>query len=422
MSQKRSIFATSLVAAAIAAFGFAQPVIGAGNGQSGGGQSGGGFSGGGAGIGGGHAGFSGGGFSGGFSGGHYSGGFSAGGSRSSFSGGGHVSSSSPTFAPNTSGHFSPNTSGGFANSSTHASVINNSAQQSYHHWNNGQYYGNHWNWNGYGNHAIYPYYFAFVPLFYGGYGYLYPYYNPYGDPYSYYALYGDPDVGLPPLPAAVNLGPPVAVAGNGPANGVLPNPALNAAPPNAAGAAAVADADDADGSAGAEFFAQAEAAFHDGRYHDALRLATHAAVESPRNPKAHELMSLSSFALGDYRAAAIEAHAAIALGPLADWATVFAYYGDQARYTTHLRALEKYSHENPKSGEARFLRAYHYLMTGHVDSAKEQLTEALKLTPNDKLAAELLKKYEGDGGAAPALPAPPAPPAKPSADPDGFDS
>ena len=190
------------------------------------------------------------------------------------------------------------------------------------------------------------------------------------------------------------------LAPNAPQNGAAQNPpAPNAPAPNVAGNAA-----DGDGrgrrSAGAEFFAQSEAAFQDGRYHDAPRLATHAAVESPRNPKAHELMSLSMFASGDYRGAAIEAHAAIALGPIADWATLFGYYGEQARYTNQLRALEKYSHENPKAAEARFLRAYHYLMTGHIDAAKEQLAEAVKLTPNDKLAAELLKKYSANGAAA----------------------
>ena len=40
-------------------------------------------------------------------------------------------------------------------------------------------------------------------------------------------------------------------------------------------------------------------------------------------------MSLSLFAVADYRGAASEAHAAIALGPIADWATVFGYYGDR---------------------------------------------------------------------------------------------
>jgi Flp pilus assembly protein TadD len=52
-------------------------------------------------------------------------------------------------------------------------------------------------------------------------------------------------------------------------------------------------------------------AFQQGNYRDALRLASHAAVDSPRNARVHELLSLPMFALKDYRGAAMEAHAAV---------------------------------------------------------------------------------------------------------------
>ena len=156
-----------------------------------------------------------------------------------------------------------------------------------------------------------------------------------------------------------------------------------------------------------KYFAQAQGAFSEGHYKDALRMANHAAVESPQNPKAHELMSLSLFALGDYRGSAIEAHAALALGPAADWPTLYGYYGDDSKYTTQLRALEKYSKENPDAADAHFLRAYHNLMMGHRPQFKEQMSEAAKLTPKDKLAGELLKKY-GDGSKTDAPPEPPS--------------
>jgi tetratricopeptide (TPR) repeat protein len=418
-SRRRSIIGASLVAVALAAFSFGPAAFGAGGtgGESGGGGRSGGTGGG----------FSGGGFSGGYSGGGFSGGhsgFSGGNGGGSFARpsvgiGGHSGSVSPSFTPGGGSHFSPGITGS-SSGGPHpfpGSPHNPGWQNG---WNNGNYYGNNWNWLGYGNGYVYPYYFAFVPFLYGSYGYGYPYYD-YGNPYAYYALYNGDD-GLPPvnLPQQfVDPGPPIAAGA----------PPANAAPPNAAGAAAVADADDSEDSAGAEFFSQAETAFQQGRYRDALKLANHAAVESPRNPKAHELMSLCMFALADYRGAAIEAHAAIALGPIADWATVFAYYGDQAKYTTQLRALEKYSHENPKSAEARFLRAYHYLMTGHTDAAKEQLAEAVSLTPKDKLAADLLKKYSGDAAAPQPVPPAAAPQATPGApakpanpDPDSFDT
>jgi tetratricopeptide (TPR) repeat protein len=164
--------------------------------------------------------------------------------------------------------------------------------------------------------------------------------------------------------------------------------------------------------AGADYFAQASAAFRSAQYKDALRLANHAAVESPQNPKAHEMMSLALFASGDYRGAAAEAHAALAFGPPADWATLYGYYGDDALYTTQLRALEKYSHDNATAADARFVRAYQYLMMGHQAQAIDQLQEVAKLTPSDRLVADLLKKFSESP--TDTSPTPPTPvPAKP---------
>ena len=233
--------------------------------------------------------------------------------------------------------------------------------------------------------------FPFVPVLIGGYGSSYPYlgypYPDYANGNSNNAATSNGDNGLPPenLPQAADPGVPMPLG-------------ANAAPQNAVAAATIAGADDANGWAGMEFLTQAEAAFREGRYRDALRLANHAAVEDPRDPKPHELMSLSLFALADYSGAAIEAHARIALGPIADWATIFGYYGDQERYTSQLRALDKYSRENPNSADARFLRAYQYLMSGYIEPAKAQLALAVKLAPNDKLAAELLNRYGADAG------------------------
>ena len=47
-------------------------------------------------------------------------------------------------------------------------------------------------------------------------------------------------------------------------------------------------------------------------------------MDAPRNAKVHELISLALFALGNYRPAASEAHAAMALGPIADWNDLYA--------------------------------------------------------------------------------------------------
>ncbi len=159
---------------------------------------------------------------------------------------------------------------------------------------------------------------------------------------------------------------------------------------------------------GAVFFGQAEEAFSAGRYRDAVRLANHAAVESPQNPKAPELMSLALFALGDYRGGAAQAHAALALGPPADWATVYGYYGNLETYTKQLRNLEKYCKEKPTAPEGHFLLAYQYLLSGFPKQGGKEFDEVVKLAPQDKLAAELQKKYSGNSSRE-SLPTPPAP-------------
>ena len=90
-----------------------------------------------------------------------------------------------------------------------------------------------------------------------------------------------------------------------------------------------------------KFYSKARAAFLHGDYQNALRLASHAAVDAPRNPKVHELISLALFALGNYGPAAGEAHAAMALGPIADWKDLFGYYNDAEKYTAQLAAWKR---------------------------------------------------------------------------------
>ena len=51
-----------------------------------------------------------------------------------------------------------------------------------------------------------------------------------------------------------------------------------------------------------DYSARALEAFHEGSYQNAFRLAGHAAVDSPRDPNVHLLLSLSMFASGITRA------------------------------------------------------------------------------------------------------------------------
>jgi hypothetical protein len=118
-------------------------------------------------------------------------------------------------------------------------------------------------------------------------------------------------------------------------------------------------------------------------------------------------MSLASFAMGNYQAAAGPAHAALAFGPPDDWNGVYSYYGDANTYTTQLRKLEAFCRENPSDAGGQFLLGYHYLLTGHPNNAGKQLSEVVKLAPQDKLAANLAKQYGGETSS-PTRPAPPA--------------
>ena len=149
-----------------------------------------------------------------------------------------------------------------------------------------------------------------------------------------------------------------------------------------------------------DFYSQALAAFQQGDYRNATRLAGHAAIDDPKNPDVHLLLSLGLFAVGQYRGAAMEAHAVAALGTVPDWPKVIGHLRQQRRALyQHLRALEKFVRNNPSAPEGRFLLGFQYMMDGHRVVAQDQFLQALKLTPRDSLAAQLLTK---EGGTIPA--------------------
>jgi tetratricopeptide (TPR) repeat protein len=144
----------------------------------------------------------------------------------------------------------------------------------------------------------------------------------------------------------------------------------------------------------AEAFSQARAAFLQGDYRRALRLANFAEVGLPQNARLQELISLALFALGDYPAAAGRAHAALALGPPSDWPGLYGYYNDVAKYSAQLRKLEKTVADAHNSAPSRFLLGYHYLMIGAQVNAKHEFSAVGQLTPDDKLAEHILTQLQ----------------------------
>ncbi len=145
-----------------------------------------------------------------------------------------------------------------------------------------------------------------------------------------------------------------------------------------------------------DFQSQALEAFRQGDYRNAVRLATHAIVDNPKDQQAHLLSSLGLFAVGQYRGAAMEAHAAAALGPMPDWQTLIGIYNNNVdAYTKQLRALEKFVRNNKTKPEGRFLLGFQYIIDGHRGVARDQLLQALQMTPRDNVAAQLLTKAGG---------------------------
>jgi tetratricopeptide (TPR) repeat protein len=230
--------------------------------------------------------------------------------------------------------------------------------------------GGGWVWGGY-----YPYRFGagYYPFgYYGNYGYGYTAYS--GDD-SYVATYQPPTEEAPQEPPSEE-------------------------------AQDVAD----------QYYSAAYDAFRRGDYSAALRQASHAAVELPNHNEIHELISLSLFALGDYRAASMEAHAAAGLGPVSDWPRLYAHYGNIDTYRGQLDKLVKFQKENPNSPEAEFLLGYHNLMMGHKEIALKQLERALAKVPQDQVARKLVKDLGGNPPPAPGEEAAPAAGAAPAAE------
>ncbi|MGA2617932.1 MAG: hypothetical protein ABSF26_09995 [Thermoguttaceae bacterium] len=324
-------------------------------------------------------------------GGHGGGGWGGGHSGSGWSGG-HAASG---WSGGHSGSWNGSNWSGHGNMSPYSAHMPNAwtSHEWDHHFTGHSGWDHHGDWWGH-HHGFYPFYGGFWPwwgwglglgLDWWGFGYPYYYYNDYP---SYCFVYPDSGTTTAYSPYSYSTS------------------MTNVTPPESTPEAANAEGP----SEALQYYTEARSAFASGDYRNALRLAGHSAVEAPQNAKVHELISLALFALDDYRAAATEAHAAMALGPMADWNTLYGYYGDASKYTNQLRALEKSVASAPNSAAGRFLLAYHYLMTGAKDNAKTELTEAVKLTPQDKLAAHFLKQIKANEPLSPPpMPTGPAP-------------
>ncbi len=138
---------------------------------------------------------------------------------------------------------------------------------------------------------------------------------------------------------------------------------------------------------------RAEAAFRDGRYEEAARLARQSALLDQENGLVFLFASQTQFAIGNYDQAAADLLAATELLPSDQWSKVVknfrAFYG-QNDYVTQTDRLTQHLVTRPDDFNARTIRGFHYGSLGYLSSAKNDFLLALSVNPNDRLTNRLL--------------------------------
>ncbi len=176
---------------------------------------------------------------------------------------------------------------------------------------------------------------------------------------------------------------------------------------------------DNDPNSSDEVLNNAVAAFKQNDYDAALDLINKGVAQYPDDAVLHEFRSLVLFARQDYQQSAATIHSVLAVGPGWDWTTLSSMYSNAAIYTEQLRALEAFTKANPQDAASRFLLAYHYMSCGYPAAAARHLQQVVKLMPNDRVAADVLKMVAAPQPSETAQQPPqePTPPAAPPVDP-----
>ena len=161
-------------------------------------------------------------------------------------------------------------------------------------------------------------------------------------------------------------------------------------------------------------FDSARAAFGNGDYAGALQLTDEALKVLPNDATLHEFRALVLFAVGKYDLAAGPLYAVLSVGPGWDWTTMIGLYPNIDIYTGQLRKLEAFVKSNASSTPGHFVLAYHYMTQGNNDAAAAQFKQVVALSPQDALAAQLLKVVTPAAATTETQPPPAAPAAAPA--------
>ncbi|NLF67630.1 MAG: tetratricopeptide repeat protein [Candidatus Anammoximicrobium sp.] len=258
----------------------------------------------------------------------------------------------------------------------------------YRHWNQHWYHGHvhhhhhgwyHGSWSGHwGNYWYVP---AIVGATYWGlsaltgswgYGYYYGYANPY---------YTSTVVAAVP---AYDYSQPIVI------NNYIESGDQNPTPD----APVPVPAESPEEQAGYSLLDQARDAFKRADYSNALRLAEQAVRKVPNDPVVHEFNALCQFAQGRYQQSAAVLNALLAVAPGMDWTTLISLYSGVDEYTEQLRALEAHHRQKPDDSAAAFVLAYHYLICGHADAAKNALQRVVAAQPNDQVAKRMYEALQ----------------------------
>jgi tetratricopeptide (TPR) repeat protein len=146
-----------------------------------------------------------------------------------------------------------------------------------------------------------------------------------------------------------------------------------------------------------QLFDAARAAFKQVDYKTALTKTELALKDFPNDPVLHEFRALVLFAEGQYRQAAAVIHSVLASGPGWDWTTMSSLYADTDTYNNQLAGLEKAAADKPDDAALQFLLAYQYTTLGDASAAKDALTKANKLLPNDQIVTQLAQAAGVEG-------------------------
>lgn len=152
-------------------------------------------------------------------------------------------------------------------------------------------------------------------------------------------------------------------------------------------------------------FEQARNEFRSGNYRAALDSAKRAIEAVPNDPILHEFAALCMFAQKEYSPAAAVLNNVLAVAPGMDWTSMSDLYPSVSVYEGQLQALKQYCDAHPTDAPSHFVLAYHALVCGDPQAAKDALQVVVQAQPKDQVARTMLASLaEGDEGQSQPMP------------------